>query len=446
MPVFWGVADHDYGVRPLLKALIEECPTPAQTLKRRSIPTDEPVAQVLKTYYTQHGGKFSLVRIWQGTILDNMSLNGNRIGGIYQLQGQLQAGVPSATMGEIVALARMEGIKTGETLTLSQPVALPRVELPLPVYALAIMPEKQSDQVKLSGALAKLMEEDPSIFWEQHGDTHEALLWGQGEIHLQVSLDRLARKYRLPMTTHMPRIPYKETIRRSTSVHGRYKHQTGGHGQFGDVYLDIQPLPRGEGFQFEETVVGGVVPRQYIPSVELGVREYMEQGPLGFPLVDISVTLTNGSYHSVDSSEQAFKQAARIAMQKGTAECDSVLLEPIIELAVSVPTIYTSQALQLLTGRRGQILGYELKREWPDWDQISAYLPQSEMRDFIIELRSLTFGIGFFEWKFHHLQDMPQKLADQVLVTSGSQGSQGSQGSSNGKNGRNGKGHGNGHG
>jgi elongation factor G len=281
---------------------------------------------------------------------------------------------------------------------------------------LAIKPQKRNDEVKLSSALNKLLEEDPALLWEQNEDTHETILWGQGEIHLKVALDRLQRKYNLPMTTQLPQVPYKETIRKPCSSHGRYKHQTGGHGQFGDVFLDIQPLPRGAGFNFSETIVGGVVPRQYIPGVEMGVREYLEHGPLGFPLIDLAVTLTNGSYHSVDSSEQAFKQAARIAMQEGAPKWDPVLLEPILHVEVSIPSAFTSQVLQLLTGRRGQILAYELKPDWKSWDQTVAYLPQAEMQGFIVELRSLTLGVGFFSWRLSHMEEVPTKLADKVLV------------------------------
>ncbi|HEY9807003.1 MAG TPA: elongation factor G, partial [Candidatus Obscuribacterales bacterium] len=307
-----------------------------------------------------------------------------------------------------------------DTLTTvdSQPTAeLPKAEHMAPVFALAITPEKRNDEVKLSGALTKLLEEDPSLAWEQHGDTHEVILWGQGDIHLQVALDRLRRKYNLPMSTHLPQVPYKETIRKPTSSHGRYKHQTGGHGQFGDVYLDIKPLPRGEGFNFKETIVGGVVPRQYIPGVETGVREFLVHGPLGFPVVDVAVTLTNGSYHNVDSSEQAFKQAARIAMQEGMTKCEPTLLEPIVAIAISIPTDFTSKVLKLVSGRRGQILGYAAKDGWPGWDEVSAYLPQAEMHDLIVELRSLTMGVGYFHWEAHHLQEVPEKLAEKVLAS-----------------------------
>ncbi|BAY40999.1 elongation factor G [Nostoc sp. NIES-2111] len=420
VPVFFGVAEQDYGVRPLLEALLRESPEPETTAARRlkGKPSNTPIAQVLKTYYTPQGGKLSLVRVWQGKLTDGIILNGVRAGGIYRLMGQQQQSLNEAFAGEIVALSRLEGIKTGDTISTERPAQLAKAEQLEPVYALAITPEKRNDEVKLSGAITKLLEEDPSLAWEQHGDTHEVILWGQGEIHLQVALDRLRRKYNLPMSTHMPQVPYKETIRKPvTSVHGRYKHQSGGHGQFGDVFLDIKPLPRGEGFNFKETIVGGVVPRQYIPGVEMGVREFLVHGPLGFPVVDVGVTLTNGSYHTVDSSEQAFKQAARLAMQTGIPQAQPTLLEPILRVEVTTPSEFTSKVLQLLSGRRGQILGYEGRQDWQGWDNITAYLPQAEMQNFIVELRSLTLGVGSFHWAYDHLQEVPEKLAEKVLAS-----------------------------
>jgi elongation factor G len=422
VPVFFGVAEQDYGVRPLLDALLREAPAPEVTAERRGLSLGEaPLAQVLKTCFTPQGGKLSFVRLWQGKLTDGIILNGVRAGGLYRVVGQQQQQLTEAAAGEIVAISRLEGIKTGDTLAVGDaPVKLPKVEPSTPVYALAITPEKRNDEVKLSSALTKLLEEDPTLAWEQHGDTHEVILWGQGEIHLQVALDRLRRKYNLPMTTHLPQVPYKETIRKPvSSVHGRYKHQSGGHGQFGDVYLEIKPLPRGEGFNFSETIVGGVVPRQYIPGVEMGVRESLVHGPLGFPVVDVAVTLTNGSYHSVDSSEQAFKQAARIAMQTGMPQGEPTLLEPITHVEVTTPSDFTSKVLQLVSGRRGQILGYEAKPDWHGWDKVVAYLPQAEMHSFIVELRSLTLGVGSFHWKYDHLQEVPDKLVERVRTTNG---------------------------
>ncbi|MEH1910678.1 elongation factor G [Nostoc sp.] len=424
VPVFFGVAEQDYGVRPLLEALLREAPEPETTAERRlkNIKGDTPLAQVLKTYYTPQGGKLSLVRVWRGKLTDGIVLNGIRTGGIYRLMGQQQQFVNQVSAGEIVALSRLEGVKTGDTISIEQQSAikLPKAAQLEPVYALAITPEKRNDEVKLSSAITKLLEEDCSLAWEQHGDTHEVILWGQGEIHLQVTLDRLRRKYNLPMTTHSPQVPYKETIRKTVaSVHGRYKHQSGGHGQFGDVFLEIKPLPRGTGFNFNETIVGGVVPKQYIPGVEMGVREFLTHGPLGFPIVDLAVTLTNGSYHNVDSSEQAFKQAARLAMQTGIPQAEPTLLEPILRVEVTTPSEFTSKVLQLLSGRRGQILGYEGRNDWPGWDNVSAYLPQAEMQNFIVELRSLTLGVGSFHWEYDHLQEVPEKLAERVIQSNG---------------------------
>lgn len=422
VPVFFGIGSQDFGVRPLLDAIVKEAPDPTVTAERRGLnvtEAGEPIAQVLKTYLTPQGGKLSLVRVWQGQLTEGMTLNEVRIGGIYHLMGGQQQTATQALTGEIVALARLDGIATGDTLTTESKFELPKAETLEPVYALSITPERRKDEVKLSGALGKLLEEDPSLHWEQHGDTHEIILWGQGEIHLQVAIDRLDRKYRLPMTTHIPHVPYKETIRKATTSHGRYKHQTGGHGAYGDVFLDIRPQSRGEGFEFSESIVGGVVPRQYIPGVETGVREFLGKGPLGFPVVDVAVNLSNGSYHSVDSSEQAFKQAARIAMTEGMAKCQPVLLEPILTVKVAAPNEFTSKVLQLVSGHRGQILGYEALDGWQNWDNITAYLPQAEMQNFIVELRSLTLGVGFFHWDYDHLQEVPGKLANSVLAMSG---------------------------
>ncbi len=424
VPVFFGIAQNDYGVRPLLDSLIKEAPEPTITAERRGLKqltsdTDTVIAQVLKTYYSAQGGRLSLVRVWQGNLTDGMTLNGVRVGGIYQLMGSQQKSLNSASVGQIVVLGRLEGIKTGDTLTnAGQEIkSLPKAQIIEPVYPKAVTAENHRDEVKISGAIAKILEEDPSLKWEQDENTHEVILWGQGEIHLQVTLERLKNKYNLLMITKNPKIPYKETIRKSIKIHGRYKHQSGGHGAFGDVYLEIKPLSRGEGFQFHQTIVGGVVPKQYIPGVETGVREYLQQGPLGYPVVDIDVTLTDGSYHAVDSSEQAFKQAARIAMTEGMVQCEPILLEPILQVDISVPSEFTSKVLQLVSTHRGQILGYDTMSNWKNWDQVNAYLPQGEMQDFIIELRSLSLGVGFFNWQYDHLDQVPDKVTSQVLAS-----------------------------
>ena len=293
---------------------------------------------------------------------------------------------------------------------------LPWVETLQPMTAFALHTLKSGDEVKLSTALAKLVEEDPSFRLEQNQETQERVLWGRGEIHLKNAVERLKTKYNVEVRADRPQVPYRETIKKGCEVHGRHKRQTGGHGQFGDVYFRIKPLQRGEGVKFTEEIVGGVVPRNFIPAVEDGVIDYCKQGPLGFPVVDLSVCLYFGSYHDVDSSEMAFKTAARIGMQEGLPQCNPVLLEPILEIHISVPSEHTAKAQRMVTGHRGgQILGYDAKPGWPGWDVVNAYLPQSEMQDVIVELRSQTMGVGSFTWAFHHLQELEGRDADKVV-------------------------------
>jgi elongation factor G len=284
------------------------------------------------------------------------------------------------------------------------------------MYAFAVAAENRNDEVKLSGAIAKLVDEDPSLRFEQDPELQQSLLWGQGEMHLRVALDRLRSKYHIGVQGRPPQTPYRETIRKSTQSHGRHKKQSGGHGQFGDVKLEIRPRARGEGFEFIDKIVGGAVPRQYIPAVEAGAKDCLQRGPLGFPVVDVSVTLFDGQFHSVDSSEIAFKMATALALREGLPKCEPVLLEPILAVDVSVPSEYTSRVLQLVTQKRGQILGYDAKPDWSGWDQISVHLPQAEIHDLIVSLRSLSQGVAFFDWRYDHLNPVPEKLAETVVA------------------------------
>jgi len=418
VPVFIGSAENDNGVRRLLKALRHEAPEVEETVKRFDIPSQgNTVAQVFKTYHAPHAGKLSFVRIWKGTVTDGMTLGGDRVSGVYRMQGHEQQKLPSASAGDVVALGRMEHVATGDVLDDQGgkeksglwPVA------PAPVYALAVSAEQRNDEVKLTGALAKLAEEDPALSVHQNPDTGEIVLYGQGDIHLQLAMDRLRTKYNLPVRSRAPQVAYRETIRKSTAQHSRFKRQTGGHGQFADVHVEIRPLPRGTGFAFDEKVVGGVVPRQFIPAVEAGVRDYLVQGPLGFPVVDVAVTLTNGQFHAVDSSEQAFKTAARMAMTEGMPKCEPVLLEPILQVSIAAPTEFTSKVQRLITGRRGQILGFDGRPGWEGWDEVKALMPESEIHDLIVELRSLTLGLGIFTTSFDHLAELTGRLADRAV-------------------------------
>ena len=417
VPVFFGSAENDNGVRRLLKALRHECPEVATTAERLGINgTGGTLAQVFKTVHAGHAGKLSFARVWRGVVKDGMTLNGERVSGLHSALGQKHEKLSQAGAGQIAALGRMDKVATGAALSESgDDTAAEWPEPRKPLFSLSVHAEHREDEVKLSGALAKLAEEDPSFSYEPNQETHELLLWGQGEMHLLVSIDRLKNKYHLGVTSGRPQVPYKETIRKTISQHARHKKQSAGHGEFGDVHLDTKPLPRGSGFEYKNTITGGVVPRQYIPAVEHGVKEFMVRGPLGFPVVDISVTLTDGQFHAVDSSDLAFKKAAGQAMREGMPKANPVLLEPIFQVEILLPNEFTSKIQRLVSGRRGQILGFDAKPGWEGWDEVSVQLPQSEMHDLIIELRSMTLGVGSFEWKFDHLQELSGKDADTVV-------------------------------
>jgi elongation factor G len=420
VPVFMGVAEKDMGVRRFLEALEREAPDPAVRAEALGIDENGPtIVQVLKNYHQPHAGKLSLARIWAGSIKDGMQLAGMRVGGVYRLMGHTQESLGEARAGDIVALARMDEARPGAVLTngTSQPdAALPALDTGQPMFAFAVQAANRNDEVKLSSSFQKLCDEDPSLALEPDPDNHQTLLWGQGEIHLKVALDRLRNKYHVEVTPHTPRTGYKETIKKGTSSHGRHKKQSGGHGQFGDVKIDIRPLPRGEGFAFDNKIVGGAVPKQYIPAVEAGAKDYMAKGPLGFPVVDVGVTLTDGQFHTVDSNELSFKMATALALKEGLPNCNPVLLEPILAVTISIPTDATAKALQLVSQKRGQILGYEAKLGWPGWDEIKAHLPQNETHDLIVSLRSMSQGTGFYTWTYDHLQEVPPKLTETLAA------------------------------
>ena len=423
VPALMGSADKDNGIRRLLKALRHEVPDVASAAVRLGLKSGgEAVVQILKTYNGAHG-KLSLARVLAGTLKDGAVLHARdgrdaRVAGLFALRGEAQTKLAEAAVGDTVAIARLEGIATGEVLSTAK-TTLPKasIEALEPVYGLAIETTDRKDEVKLTAAIHKLQEEDPSLHFRQNAELQEMALAGQGEIHLKVAAEKLASKFGLKITTHQPKIPYKETIRKPGRQHGRHKRQSGGHGQFGDVHIEIKPLPRGTGFVFEDQIKGGVVPRQFIPSVEKGVIDYLKQGPLGFPVVDVGVALVDGSYHSVDSSDAAFQTAARVAMTEGMPHCSPVLLEPIMRVKVHVPNDATSKANQVVSGRRGHLMGYDARPGWKGWDTVEAQMPLSELHSLIIDLRSLTQGVGTFEMEFDHLAELTGKLADHVVAS-----------------------------
>ncbi|MGE5567160.1 MAG: elongation factor G [Parcubacteria group bacterium] len=417
-PVFFGSAQQGFGIRRLLKALRHDTPTPDVAAAR--LGAKGPSAYVLKTSHAGQAGKLTYARVFGGPLADGAELalpNGERgrVSGLFAVKGQTITKIASAQPGDIVALGKVEAAHAGDLLSATREGAA-RIE-PIarhPQYELAIATRDRKDDVRLSGALAKLVDEDGGLAIVHDADTHEMRLRGQGDGHLRIALDRLRRRYGVDVATQMPSTPYKETIKKPVTQRGRHKKQTGGHGQFGDVVIEIRPLARGEGFRFEDRITGGVVPRQWIPAVEQGVRDAMERGPLGFPVVDVAVTLVDGSYHSVDSSEMAFRQAGRLAMSEALAQANPILLEPIEKLTIYAPSTTTSRITSAISGRRGQILGFEGREGWSGWDRIEVYLPHHERQDFILELRSLTQGLGTFEAAFDHMVELTGRKADEI--------------------------------
>jgi elongation factor G len=422
-PVLLGSARDNHGIFRLLKALRHEAPTVDVTARRLKLENAKSAAYVMKSLHTAHGGKLSLVRVLTGEFGDGTVVTGRdgreeRAAGVFALRGEEPVKRGAAKAGETVALGRLEGIKSGETISSDKggAVQAKAPPAPAPVFAVGLGLKDRKDEVKLTSALAKLLEDDPSLGVQMNADTHQMLLLGQGEMHLRVSLERLQRKYGVAVERQPRLVPYKETIRAATQVRGRHKKQSGGHGQFGDVVLEIKPQPRGTGFAFDEKITGGVVPRQFIPSVEIGVKDYLQHGPLGFPVVDVAVTLLDGSYHTVDSSDMAFRQAARLGMTDGMPKCSPVLLEPVMAVEISVPNEATARINAIIAQRRGQILGFDAREGWSGWDVVQAQIPESEMESLIVDLRSATSGVGTYTARFDHLAELTGRLADQVLA------------------------------
>jgi elongation factor G len=423
-PVMMGTATRTNGVLRLLKALRHESPGIAETAKRLGVKGgSEGVAYVLKTLNTGHGGKMSVARVLSGQAADGTTfITGEgevgRVAGVFKLLGQSTEKRGPAALGETVALARLEKARTGETLTAGKQAhaALAKIEPYPPVLAIAISAKERKDDVKLGLAINKLAEEDPSITIVHNTETHEVVLWGQGEMHLRVATERLADRFGVAIERRQPAVGYRETIRKGVVQRGRHKKQSGGHGQYGDVVLDIKPMARGTGFSFEDKITGGVVPRNYIPSVEEGVVDALKHGPLGFPVVDLQVALVDGSYHTVDSSDMAFQTAGRIGVHEGLPQCQPVLLEPIDLVEIVCPNEATAKINALLSGRRGQILGFDTRDGWEGWDVVRAKMPEAEIGDLIVEVRSATAGAGTFTFKFDHMAELTGRTADQIIA------------------------------
>lgn len=435
IPVFCGSAAKNLGIDKFLDQVVESMPSPVDTGKilAKDLQTQEekelsandegPVAAlVFKTMADPFVGKLTLFRVYSGVIKSDSQVRNvlrnqdERIGQLFVIKGKNQEPVERIGAGDIGAVAKLQVTSTGDTLTLKeQPLLLiPPLEFPKPKLTQAVVPKAKGDEDKISTGLARLMEEDPTIKMEKDPTTHEFLLSGLGDLHLEVITSKLRKKFGVDVELHSPKIAFKETIKGTVKVEGKHKKQSGGRGQYGHVWIEMEPLPTGAGFEFVDKIFGGAVPRQYIPAVEKGLREAMEEGVLaGYPVENIRVTLYDGSYHSVDSSEMAFKIAASMAFKKGFLDASPILLEPIMNVEVTVPEEYMGDIIGDLNKKRGKILGMDPQ----DGVQIiKALVPMAEMFQYSIDLRSITQGRGDFEMEFDHYEEVPSHLTEMVIA------------------------------
>ena len=417
VPVLFGSATSSWGVRRLLKALRHETPGAEAAAKRLSV--SDPSMYVFKIL---HGsiGRLALARVLGGKIAEGTELKTesgehSRAGSMFKVQGEKTQKISEARPGDVVAVAKVDSVKAGQWLSTGKAPPPVEIEYPARNCAFAIEPADRKDDVKLSGALQRLTEEDAGLVVEHDEANHEIRLKGVNDEHLNAVIARLKRRYAVDVKSHTPQVGYRESIRKPVRQHGRHKKQSGGHGQFGDVIIEIRPVGRGEGFKFEEKIHGGSVPKQWIPAVEDGVREALTKGPLGFQVVDVAVTLVDGSYHSVDSSELAFRLAGRLAMQEALAAASPHLLEPMHKLTVVCPSSATSRITSAIAGRRGQMLGMAPRDGWTGWDRIDALLPEAELGGLEAELRSQSQGLATYEARFDHLAELNGPLADKVI-------------------------------
>jgi len=433
VPAVAVAATRMLGVRALLDTITADLPAPhevgpaagtkpgADGKEERAPSPDAPFsALVFKTTADPYAGRLTYFRVYSGTVHSDVQVYNStrgereRIGPLLSPSGRKHQGVPSVSAGDVGLVAKLHATVTGDTLCdEGNPILLAGVALPTPAYSVAIKAKSRADEDKVGSALSRIVEEDPTVKYSMNAETKETILSGMGDLHLEIVVDRLQRKFGVAVETGAPKIPYRETIRGRSRVQGRHRRQTGGRGQFGDVWVRLEPLPRGSGFEFVDEVRGGAVPRNFIPAAEKGIREALEHGVLaGYPLTDFRAILDDGSSHSVDSSDLAFKIAGSIALQKGAEEAGPVLLEPIVEVDVVVPAEQMGDVIGALNGKRGTILGMEPQG---DSQVVRALVPLSEMATYASELRSVTGGRGSYTMRFAHYQEVPPHLAQPVI-------------------------------
>jgi elongation factor G len=433
-PVLCGSAYFNKGTSQLLDAIINYLPSPLDrpVITAVSMPNKEEtmiecsadeglVAQAFKTLADPFVGKLTYFRVYRGQFASDGNVynvsqeKSERVGQVFIPRGKVQIPVSAVIAGDIGAVAKLQDTSTGDSLcTKDDPVLLPLLEFPQPSYSVALAAKSKGDEDKLSTGLGRLMEEDPTLTLRKDAESREIIVSGMGDVHIDVMVDRLKRKFGVEVVTSTPSVPYRESLRKPVRVEGKHKKQTGGHGQYGHVWLEIEPLEEGSGFVFEEKIFGGAVPRQYIPAVEKGIREAMQEGILaGYPVVDFKVTLVDGSYHPVDSSEMAFKIAGSLAFKKGAEEASPVLLEPIMNLEVTVPDSFMGDVIGDLNSKRGRILGLDPAGSF---QVVKAQVPQSELLKYAIDLRSLTQGRGSFTMEPSHYEEVPARLAEEIAA------------------------------
>jgi elongation factor G len=433
-PVLVGAAARPAGADRLAQFVAEAFPSPVdrppvivrtkggEEIERVCDPQGPLTALVFKTVSDPYVGRINLFRVWSGRVKPDSTLYNStkhteeRVGQLFTMRGKEHETVADVPAGDIGAVAKLAHTATGDTLSVkSEPVTLPPIELPEPLLAIAIEPKTKGDEDKLSTALHRIQEDDPTLRVERSAETHETVMFGMGEAHIDTMVERMKRKFGVDVLTRPAKVPYKETIKTKVQAMGRHVKQSGGHGQYAICYVEVEPLPRGSGFEYVDKIFGGSVPSQFIPSVEKGVVKSMTEGVVtGNPMVDIRVTLTDGKFHAVDSSDMAFQIAGALALKEAVAKAGVALLEPIQQVEVVVPESYTGDVIGDLNSKRGRILGMESAGAGKQ--QIRALVPQAEMTRYAIDLRSMTHGRGVFSMKFDHYDEVPPHVAEKVIA------------------------------
>jgi elongation factor G len=434
-PVLLDSASHNIGGHPILDSIVALLPSPdeAKTIEGKNPKGEKltferraeafPAALVFKTFSDPFSGRVSLFRVYSGTFKSDTSYSNTtkdheeRVGKLQLLQGKQQIPVTELKAGDIGAVAKLKDVHTGDTIAAKDhPIIIEHIKYPEPAISFAIEPKARGDEDKINSALGRIMEEDPSINFGRDERTKEVLIGGQGQLHVEIVVSKLKKKYGVDVILHPPKVPYRETITKPADAHGRHKKQSGGHGQFADCKIKIEPLPRGADFEFVDEIFGGSIPRQYIPAVEKGIQDARLRGYLaGYPVVDFRVRLIDGQYHDVDSSEMAFKIAGSLAFQQGMEQARPTLLEPIMKVDISAPTEYVGDLMGDLNSRRGRMEGVDAEDEM---QTLHARVPLAEMLTYGSTLRSITQGRGSFHMEFSHYEEVPRNLQEKIITES----------------------------